>query len=120
MNQKEQPGRGLFRKYRIERVDGKPIDPNDEYFILKVKGEGDQIHIKACRKAVLVYADAVKNHLPELSNDLIDRYGKHSPQDQEIARLQDQIKRLKQELKDERTPNRDINYDLLNPENDWK
>ncbi len=66
---------GLYEKYKIERTDGKPIEPENEYFILKVKGIGDQKHIEACRKAVITYAEEMQKELPELSNDLRVRYG---------------------------------------------
>lgn len=50
-------------------------DENAEYFVLRLDKNGsDPLHIDACRKAVLVYADAIKDHLPELSSDLIERY----------------------------------------------
>lgn len=65
---------GLINKYIISRRDGTPIDPEDEYFVLKVSGKGDPIHIAACRKAVIAYAEAIKDHLPILSEDLIYRY----------------------------------------------
>ena len=65
---------GLYRKYKIERTDGTLINPENEYFILKVKGVGDQKHIDACKKAVLVYAEEMRRELPELANDLFIRY----------------------------------------------
>lgn len=39
---------------------------------------------------------------------------------EKLEKAKMEIARLKQELKDERSPNQDINYDLMNPENDWK
>ena len=66
---------GLYRKYKIERTDGTLINPENEYFILKVKGVGDQKHIEACRKAVINYAENIREHLPELANDLFIKYG---------------------------------------------
>lgn len=72
---KEQNEKGLYQKYNISRTDGKPIDPENEYFILKVAGKGDPNHIEACRKAVVSYAVNIEPYLPELAKDLIDRYG---------------------------------------------
>ena len=66
---------GLYRKYKIERTDGTLINPENEYFILKVKGVGNQKHISACRKAVITYAEEMHIELPELANDLFARYG---------------------------------------------
>ena len=65
---------GIIDKYVIMRSDGTPISKKDEYFVLKVLGEGDPIHIKACRKAVLFYAKEIKNHLPLLSQEIIKKY----------------------------------------------
>lgn len=72
---KEQNKKGLHQKYHISRTDGQPIDPENEYFILKVAGKGDQKHIEACRKAVIAYAVNIEPHFPELAKDLIDKYG---------------------------------------------
>ena len=73
MNKRETPD-GLYGKYKIQRTDGKPIDPENEYFVLKVKGVGDKKHIAACRKAVITYAEEMRWELPELANDLFVRY----------------------------------------------
>ena len=66
---------GLYRKYKIERTDGTLINPENEYFILKVKGVGDQKHIDASRKAVITYAEEIRRELPELANELFISYG---------------------------------------------
>ena len=44
---------GLQQKYIIFRTDGKDVEPENEYFVLKVKGKGDLKHIGACKKAYL-------------------------------------------------------------------
>ncbi len=62
--------KGLFGKYRILKADGSPVNPQNEYFVLKVAGVGDERHIAACRKAVLVYADEIESELPLLAKDL--------------------------------------------------
>jgi hypothetical protein len=67
--------KGLYKKYIISKVDGTSINPENEYFVLKLKGDGDPEHMKACRKAVLKYADEIRNYLPELSEDIYLRYG---------------------------------------------
>ena len=72
--QKENP-KGLYQRYTISKTDGSPMDPNAEYFVLRVDLLGkDATHILACRKALMVYAEAIKDHLPNLSKDLIERY----------------------------------------------
>lgn len=73
--QKQKPD-GLYQKYIISKTN-EPIDENAEYFILRLdEGGNDKKHIEACRKAVLTYANEIKEHLPKLSEDLITRYGK--------------------------------------------
>ena len=67
--------KGLYFKYFIERADGSPIDPTDEYFVLKLSGKGDQHHIDACQAAIRTYAAAIKPFLPELAQDLEIKYG---------------------------------------------
>lgn len=66
---------GLHKKYLVLRSDGKPIDPDNEYFCLKIAGKGDPRHIDACKKALMVYAEEIRDYLPELSKDLKDNYG---------------------------------------------
>ena len=74
--QQENP-EGLHLRYIITKTDGEPIDENAEYFVLRLDDGGDDIkHIKACRKAIKVYAKKIKKHLPELSKELLSRYGK--------------------------------------------
>ena len=67
--------KGLHLRYIITKSNGKPVDPNAEYFVLRVDENGsDPKHIAACRVAVLKYAEEIKDHLPKLSQDLINRY----------------------------------------------
>lgn len=77
--------KGLHQKYVIRKVTGidsitrklktKPVDEGSEYFVLRLdSGGSDKNHINACRKAVCHYAELIKDHLPELSKDLIERY----------------------------------------------
>lgn len=72
----EQNPKGLHQRYVVSKTSGEPVDETAEYFILRLdSGGSDPKHINACRKAVLTYANEIKEHLPELSRDLIDRYG---------------------------------------------
>lgn len=66
--------KGIQHKYIISRTDGKPIEEGNFYFVLKLEGEGDEKHIEACRKAVLKYAEEIESHLPELSQEIKNRY----------------------------------------------
>lgn len=67
---------GILPKYRIQKMNGDPIDPRAEYFVLRLDDFGsDPIHIDACRFAIRAYAKAIEKHLPELSKDIIRKYG---------------------------------------------
>lgn len=91
---KEENPKGLHAKYYIQKIVGiknpdgpfssfidpefelKEVDKRSEYFVMRLdNGGSDPIHIQACRNAVLHYAKEIKDHLPELSKDLIERYG---------------------------------------------
>lgn len=79
---------GLHQRYLIKKLvpngedffghpkyKTKDVDEGSEYFVMRLDdGGSDPIHIAACRKAVLCYAEAIKDHLPDLSKDLIERY----------------------------------------------
>ena len=76
---KELKERGLIGKYYLEKANGKPIDPEAKYFILRYDDKGnDPIHISACQKALAVYANEIRNHLPVLANDLDNELLKYS------------------------------------------
>jgi|SRR5690606_9878114 len=91
---KEQNPKGLHARYYIQKIVGmrkvgedffhqpiikpelKEVDEGSEYFVMRLdEGGSDPRHIQACRKAVLHYAELIKDHLPDLSRDLIERYG---------------------------------------------
>lgn len=65
---------GLLSKYRIEKVNGNPLSKGSKYFVLRYdNGGSDMIHIRACQKALLVYAEEVRDHIPKLSLELKER-----------------------------------------------
>jgi hypothetical protein len=64
----------LYNKYKIEKSNGNPIDEGSEYFVLRLDKGGDKKHVDACRKAIITYASEIKDYLPELSNDLYEKY----------------------------------------------
>lgn len=65
----------IIQRYKVEKTDRTPIDPNAEYFVLRLDAGGsDKIHVNACRVAVLAYADAIEEHLPILSQELRGKY----------------------------------------------
>lgn len=75
MQTQQQNPKGLRKRYRVEKVDG-TTDPNAEYFVLRLdNGGSDPKHITACRKALMVYADEIEAHLPDLAQDLRNKYG---------------------------------------------
>lgn len=80
---------GLHQRYYIQKIveatgpfdDGEdmyktvPVDPDAEYFIMRLdEGGKDLEHIAACRIGIHAYADAIKDHLPDLAFDLKNRY----------------------------------------------
>lgn len=66
---------GLYNKYLVSKADKSPVDEKAEYFVLRLdENSSDPIHTKACRKAILTYAENIKNHLPTLYNDIINKY----------------------------------------------
>jgi hypothetical protein len=72
--QEENP-KGLYGRYIVQKVSGEPVGDDAEYFVLRLDKYGDDpIHIAACRKAIMTYAEEIREHLPKLANDLIERY----------------------------------------------
>ena len=64
---------GYVKKYMIHKSNGKPVDPNADYFVLRIDKDPHAL------KALAFYAESVKVDNEELSNDLknklIDEYG---------------------------------------------
>lgn len=71
---KENNPDGYHLKYNVTKADGRPVDPNAEYFVLRLDEGGDPVHVEACRVAILHYADCITPHIPDLANDLYDKY----------------------------------------------
>jgi len=65
---------GLKLKYLLSKVDGSPVDPMGDYFILKLNSK-KRWHREASIKAILAYAESVKKDAPKLAADIIKRYG---------------------------------------------
>ena len=58
-----------------ETLEYQDVDDDAEYFVMRLDtGGSDLKHIAACRIGIHAYAEAIKNHLPELAKDLIERY----------------------------------------------
>lgn len=68
--------RGRYRKYRVTKADGSPTDPNADYFVLRLDEDNPWGH--ACREAVIGLARNLRDEFPQLTSDLLTRYGKKS------------------------------------------
>jgi hypothetical protein len=60
---------GLKCKYILKKADGRDVDPEGIYFVLKVNSK-DQAHARASRMALKVYADEIEKANPTLHNDI--------------------------------------------------
>ena len=74
MKSKEGNTNGLHIRYIISKADGSPVNPKNKYFVLKIEGEGHPEHIRACRIALLKYADEIEAYLPQLAKEIRDKY----------------------------------------------
>jgi hypothetical protein len=59
-------GKGLYKKYNIAHADGSPVDPNAQYFVLRIDGSGENVN--ACRKALAAFALSTDDY--ELQKDI--------------------------------------------------
>jgi hypothetical protein len=60
---------GYKTKYALTRADGSPVDPDGEYFTLKLNSK-DPNHAIACCMAALKYAEYIEPILPQLAADM--------------------------------------------------
>ena len=73
MDLEELKKHGLLPRYIIKKGNGEEVSPSAKYFVLRYDKDGsDKVHTAACRKALRVYANEIKYHLPELSKELIE------------------------------------------------
>jgi hypothetical protein len=61
---------GIHQKYQILHTDGRPVDTEAFYWVLRIDAGGEPKHISACRKSLKVYADEIKATLPKLADEL--------------------------------------------------
>lgn len=71
---KEENPEGLYGKYTILKSDGTPIPEEQEFFVLRLDEWCEPNHLKACREAVLKYAEEIHSYLPKLSEDIQKRW----------------------------------------------
>lgn len=64
---------GLKDKYEIRKTNGKPVDPESWYFLLRVDHD---IH---AQKAAMCYADSVENENPVLAEELRTKVRTYNP-----------------------------------------
>lgn len=65
---------GLQFRYHVTKANG-DTNPNAKYFVLRLDNEcKDPEHLRACRAAVLKYADEIEHHLPQLAEDIRTYY----------------------------------------------
>lgn len=60
---------GLKTKYLLHKADGRPVDPQGAYFVLKLNSLHPD-HRRASIDAALAYAEAIRETLPQLAQDL--------------------------------------------------
>lgn len=71
MNNPELKNKGLLPRYTVIKNDGSEISPSARYFVLRYDKTGsDPRHTSASRDALRTYAEAIKDHLPKLSEEL--------------------------------------------------
>jgi len=63
--------KGLYNKYIVLKSDKTPIDPNADYFLLRLDTDED------ARCALRFYANRIENENPVLAKELRDRCDKH-------------------------------------------
>lgn len=67
--------KGLYGKYIISKSDGSEVDPKAQYFVLRLdENQKDENHLRACRKAIKIYAKEIERTLPFLAQDLKKMY----------------------------------------------
>lgn len=86
---REENPNGLHNRYILTKISGKPIHPEAEYFILRLDDKGDPKHIEACKQAAMHYAIRIRDYIPKLSRDLIERYSDNNTM---IRKVSDMIK----------------------------
>lgn len=64
---------GLYGKYRVAKRDGSPVDPEAEYFVLRLDKDPHAVN------AALAYADSVEDENPQLAADLRSAVGSPLP-----------------------------------------
>jgi hypothetical protein len=64
--------RGVYGKYKIEKADGSPVDPEAVYFVLRVDTDA------AARTALRAYCRAIKDTNRQLARELCELICEHA------------------------------------------
>lgn len=67
--------KGLYNKYIIQKVDGTPIDPSANYFVLRLDTDPH------ARAAARLYANRIYHENPLLSEDIWEKCNKYWERD---------------------------------------
>lgn len=65
---------GLQSRYIITKVNGNQMDPEANYFVLRLDKKCEPNHRNACLQALRTYATMIKPHLPQLAEELEKKY----------------------------------------------
>lgn len=77
--------KGLFNKFMITRTDGKPVNPEAEYFVLRLDNKQSHLeHLQASLKALNAYANAIAESNPVLAKEILDKYNFETPSSTKI------------------------------------
>ena len=60
---------GFKNKYRLTKANGRPVDYQGIYFVLKLNSD-NEVHSKASIAAARAYAEEIKKDIPQLAEDL--------------------------------------------------
>lgn len=67
---------GLYQKYVIRKADGSPINPDAQYFVLRIDTDPN------ARKALLRYSSLISESNPALAQELYEWVMKYMPADE--------------------------------------
>lgn len=62
------------KPYYLTQISGKDFPSYGDYFVLRLDESNNNEQCKAARIAINAYADAIRDHNPELADSLKQRY----------------------------------------------
>lgn len=111
----------LENKFIIKKSDGSEVNPKAKYFVLRYdKYQSNMLFMLASKKAMVTFAEVIKNDFKELSCDLIKASTGKDYIDDEIAELKKQSFMEKVARGNiEMTPSQVLEYAELKESNTW-